>query len=170
MTKTRSSPRLTRRSHRCTWELAGLLKPPWGHLGAILGHLGAILGPSRAFAAPSWDHLRALKPQPAEEAQIGLGTPPTKTSKSREKFDDSGRTWGLNLGLFLGLLVGSPGRGVRAAKHNKLVSCVDVAQKSTSKFCRNGGKWWQMVASARRGGGMGRSARLRQKLSEFNRF
>ena len=34
----------------------------------------------------------------------------------------------------------------------------------------NGGKWWQMVASAGRVGGMGGAARLRQKLSEFDRF
>ena len=33
-----------------------------------------------------------------------------------------------------------------------------------------GGRWWQMVASAGRVGGMGGAARLRQKLSEFDRF
>ena len=52
----------------------------------------------------------------------------------------------------------------RAAEHEKWVSCVDVAQKHTNKFCRNGGttvarrwqvvasggKWWQMVASGGR--------------------
>ena len=52
----------------------------------------------------------------------------------------------------------------------KWVSCVDVAEKQTKKFIPNGGKWWQMVAGAGRVGGMRGAARLRQKLSEFDRF
>ena len=59
----------------------------------------------------------------------------------------------------------------------KLVSCVDVAQKRTKQFAKHGGKWWQVVASggtvvahAGTPGGIRGAARLRQKLSEFDRF
>ena len=34
----------------------------------------------------------------------------------------------------------------------------------------NGGKLWEVLATAGRVGGMGGAARLRQKLSEFDRF
>ena len=56
----------------------------WGLLGASCEHLGGLLGPSwrplGSLLGPSWGHLGAswghLKPQPAEEAQMRLGTPP----------------------------------------------------------------------------------------------
>ena len=39
-----------------------------------------------------------------------------------------------------------------------------------ARWWHGGGKWWQMVANAGRSGGMRGAARLRQKLSEFDRF
>ena len=56
----------------------------------------------------------------------------------------------------------------------KWVSRVDVAEKQTQKFIPNGGtvvaNGGTVVASAGRVGGMRGAARLRQKLSEFDRF
>ena len=43
---------------------------------------------------------------------------------------------------------------------------VDVAQKSSKKFCREGGKWWQVGIGRRYGWGWALLRRM-QKLSEF---
>ena len=46
----------------------------------------------------------------------------------------------------------------------------DYQKKSSAQMVANGGKWWPRVAHDGTPGGMRGAARLRQKLSEFDRF
>ena len=46
----------------------------------------------------------------------------------------------------------------------------DFQKKSSGQVLASAGTWWQVVASAGTPGGIRGAARLRQKLSEFDRF
>ena len=85
-----------------------------------------------------------------------------------------------SLGGYLGDLEGHLGakKGFRILPtRGKWVSLDEVAQKRAKKFWTSagkgwhgGGKCWQRVANAGTPGGIRGAARLRQKLSEFDRF